>query len=806
MKFKLFLLIATLNFSFILLAADVKSIPVISHSTTPSDVNLPTQLSSIQTPDIFDVPGNMYELPENEDLLAQVKSDYGPIVDPKDYPELYAHLTEVFTDMSLAQGRLTEGAATTVNYVHIIDSTVLNAFVWTDNTTGVRLFSNHLFITTEMMRLMMDTDQISDGLLNVYGLIAGVLAHELGYPIDKTAIYEGEGGGISIENNYGVEGSQAIEIRADIDATRILREANYPVDCLLKSLERLFGKEPGRPSMMGAIASTHPHNDFRLSSARIFLTLDRLEKGLIQNPKVFKFDPIKSQKFTKEMHNIKQTKGRYPYKLPHSMQEIMTRIEAIKKDTELPQQFKKLEFNRLVLSFDRMLLRKQEQKQSLTVEEEALFKQFLTTVFDSLISSVWEGGIPLFSSSEVRTNINSKSGVSGINKSPSHYYYIEHVDAYKSEIVKQFLKEKADLSITRSRFSALWDFGLSLELAAAASVSDPDLFFGQFSKELKKQLQQLWINNASGKGKAESILSGFSNFHFRFQTHLVSMGHTLRENLRTAPFGLQLFFDSINESWSPLPIVTSINEKISNPLIKNYRQALVYLKSGKHPELQEFVNQYKQICQEVWRYRGFYGTTEMLFQYNMIDWPLVIEVLGLNKDVALNQIENEVQKYMLGERQYENVPPYATLVYVSNPNVKFNAKGSAKRLIVAGTDRLIRSIEGSGIGGNITATSKDSGKRLIVAGTDRAIQAIDGSGIGGSVNRLNKYSRWTGAINKTIRDGIDTSGKASRVYYQSTGPMAQLGFGLKKRKAPRGRRKRSPSDERGGALMPAGIP
>ena len=139
-------------------------------------------------------------------------------------------------------------------------------------------------------------------------------------------------------------------------------------------------------------------------------------------------------------------------------------------------------------------------------------------------------------------------------------------------------------------------------------------------------------------------------------------------------------------------------------------------------------------------------------------------------------------------------------------NLKKTAKGSAKRLIVAGTDRLIRSIEGSGIGGNIKATAKDSGKRLIVAGTDRAIKAIEGSSIGGKINRLKKYSRWTTAINKTIRDGIDTSGKAARVYYDSTGPAAQLGFGLKKRKAPR--RKRSPSDERkrGGALMPAGIP
>ena len=113
-------------------------------------------------------------------------------------------------------------------------------------------------------------------------------------------------------------------------------------------------------------------------------------------------------------------------------------------------------------------------------------------------------------------------------------------------------------------------------------------------------------------------------------------------------------------------------------------------------------------------------------------------------------------------------------------NLKKTAKGSAKRLIVAGTDRLIRSIEGSGIGGNIKATAKDSGKRLIVAGTDRAIKAIEGSSIGGKINRLKKYSRWTTAINKTIRDGIDTSGKAARVYYDSTGPAAQLGFGLKK--------------------------
>ena len=133
-------------------------------------------------------------------------------------------------------------------------------------------------------------------------------------------------------------------------------------------------------------------------------------------------------------------------------------------------------------------------------------------------------------------------------------------------------------------------------------------------------------------------------------------------------------------------------------------------------------------------------------------------------------------------------------------NLKRTSRTHAKRLIEAATNRAIRAI-----GGNITATSKDSGKRLIVAGTDRAVQAIEGSG----VSRLKKAGRWEHFANATIRDGIDTAGKAARVYYGNTGPMAQLGFGLRKR-SPRKKRSESPpkrrSHGRGGALYPAGIP
>ena len=141
-------------------------------------------------------------------------------------------------------------------------------------------------------------------------------------------------------------------------------------------------------------------------------------------------------------------------------------------------------------------------------------------------------------------------------------------------------------------------------------------------------------------------------------------------------------------------------------------------------------------------------------------------------------------------------------------NLTRTSKGSAKRLITSATDRLIRALEGSGVGGNIKATAKDSGKRLIMAGTDRAIRAIDGSGIsGGKINRLKKANRWTDYAVGTVNNGIHLADNAVGVYKKATQPsMADmLGFGLRKRKAPR-RRKRSVSGERGGALYPAGIP
>ena len=120
--------------------------------------------------------------------------------------------------------------------------------------------------------------------------------------------------------------------------------------------------------------------------------------------------------------------------------------------------------------------------------------------------------------------------------------------------------------------------------------------------------------------------------------------------------------------------------------------------------------------------------------------------------------------------------------------LKKNIRGNASRLITAGTDRAIRAISGSG---QLKHNIRGNASRLITAGTDRAIRAIEG----GSVNRLKKAGRWEHFANATVRDGIDTAGKAARVYSKSTDPMSMMGFGVKKRGRPR--------KHHGGALFAA---
>jgi len=125
-------------------------------------------------------------------------------------------------------------------------------------------------------------------------------------------------------------------------------------------------------------------------------------------------------------------------------------------------------------------------------------------------------------------------------------------------------------------------------------------------------------------------------------------------------------------------------------------------------------------------------------------------------------------------------------MHTTGGNLQKATKAQLISLIGALGDKGISKLSGMGAVGNmLKQTAANTTAQLITSGGNRASSEMETRGT--SVNRLNKANRWEQFANSTLRDAIDTSGKAGRVYYDTTSPMSQMGFGLKKHKRLSGR-------------------
>ena len=125
-------------------------------------------------------------------------------------------------------------------------------------------------------------------------------------------------------------------------------------------------------------------------------------------------------------------------------------------------------------------------------------------------------------------------------------------------------------------------------------------------------------------------------------------------------------------------------------------------------------------------------------------------------------------------------------MYTKGGNLKKTSKAQLKRLVEALGDKAVQKLVGMGaVGDMLKQTAANTTAQLITSGGNRASSEMESRGA--SVNRLKKGQRWEQFANATIRDGIDTAGKAARVYYNETSPMSQMGFGLKRHRKLKGR-------------------
>jgi predicted unusual protein kinase regulating ubiquinone biosynthesis (AarF/ABC1/UbiB family) len=162
------------------------------------------------------------------------------------------------------------------NQLYIVDSKTPNVFITTRDlkyTQGVQ--NNRVIITTAMLNQLLAADP------SAYEVV-GVLAHELAHPIESNSSK-------SISSSWGgMLHGQAVEMKTDELAVRLLSLANYPVDSLYKALETSnknsvadlhTPKKNGLSSAAKSWVDSHPENRLRAFWNRVAVLRYRLKYG-----------------------------------------------------------------------------------------------------------------------------------------------------------------------------------------------------------------------------------------------------------------------------------------------------------------------------------------------------------------------------------------------------------------------------------------------------------------------------------------------------------------------------------------------
>lgn len=574
----------------------------------------------------------------NDDrILKQVANQVGPIVPSQEIPFLSRKLNEIFNDLSKAQETLVGDKTVSLNKVYVVRSQQLNAFVSTDKEKGVDIMRSYVFITTALIDFMRSGADKEKGWLR----IAGVFSHELGHPID------GVDNLYSIDNHYGKNASQAIEIRADIDGMLILKEAKYPTESLMLALERLAEEKNTGSSVILAGASTHPEKDFRLSNARLFLTYDRLENSTARAPVPKIIEDADDLSIEKELQPLRVKQVKSPYSSPKTLAEAVQRLRMLSKAMDVDLSYKQLETNRIVLSVDGFLANKEKQNIELTTEEQKDFTDFLTSISGAL----------LFQGVGLHNNINAETSgdISEINTGNSHTTYLSRLKIYSSPLVKDFLlRRKAEVSERMNNtLPALGMLSGFVNLASPALLSEtfgPDLAIEYEKKEQDLQFEVF------AKGKSLQF----------YQMLLGIQKKAFAKNLDPAERLRRMLNPTDGDILFPI-IATSVKDaQVKKNIDTLFHQAVRLAKYSKNPQVQKqmqsVVDDFKEHFQHFWDRKAFYAVLETQFESSVVDWELIFSILDIRPDLGRQAIEKDVVLYKQGRKQFADLPTFSETV------------------------------------------------------------------------------------------------------------------------------------------------
>ncbi|MCX5795971.1 MAG: AarF/UbiB family protein [Elusimicrobia bacterium] len=566
-------------------------------------------------------PAPLKTSPAEQKVLDKIADELGPVIARAEAPGLYSVLETIFSRLSAAQQKLFPADAVSINHIHVIDTPVLNAFVYPMKAAGVRRSSNLVFVTTGLLRKMLGDDpaQLRAGLVRV----VGVLSHELAHPLDNI---DAEG----ILTNYGKEiGGQAREVRADSEGAMIAKEAGYPVDSVYESLKRLFAGEADRGGILSSMSSTHPQNDLRLAMQRMLLTMDRYEKGT----RIPSYPEDVPPAVLSELAGIDQGAAAGRFHAPKDLAEALARLQKL-SELKRGAAYKEVEFNRLVLSVDALLAKR---GADLGDEEFRLF-----TDINRLLAKPG-GGLDLADRARMNLIFTEETHSQEFLAYPSHETFMKKVPAYNSQRYLDWVQANYFTKTDPSYGSA--ERGLN----ALAKILPSAPIFALFSDRIAEELLANMRSFTSSRYiYDQSVAKGKSP---EFQARLAVLFHKKVMPRLSHEERIAFFIESTHDTYS------YVFPEGRDSTAKNYSLGILKqrMRLMGDPRLKGLAQDYREALQSIWDNRGYYGTLDLILAFNVTDWDSIFAVLGIAPQAGRSQLRQAV-------KAFAETPAYAGVV------------------------------------------------------------------------------------------------------------------------------------------------
>lgn len=344
-------------------------------------------------------------------------------------------ITRVFRRIATEQEKLLQEHLVPINYIFVLESAYKNAFVHRIHPTGVRVATNLVFITTGMLRELINLDpeflareypnlppdarearELTDGVAR----LGGILSHEEAHPLDTLIQYSREGANLSIEKEYGNRGAQAAELRADADGTRLNRAAHLPANSVYLAQQRTLPLD--QPPSVLAGTARHPENSLRQTGARMYLTVQRLRQGHDQQLAPFKAEGLNLSAIRTDLKAFETSRGPFPWRPTETLKEPLDRLKRV---SHVPIEHKPVEFNRLLLKMDQQIAQLEGSPEGLS---ETLAQQITETITFLLKREHYE---PIWDREDRSHALNGLGDSREFLSLPSHDTYLQRLAFYQ---------------------------------------------------------------------------------------------------------------------------------------------------------------------------------------------------------------------------------------------------------------------------------------------------------------------------------------------------------------------------------------